>query len=220
MRALKKWRAYWQDQTLPLHRYDTEEHYRRYGAELRLLFQETAPQHVLEIGCGNGALYRHLGFENAQYYKGVDFSASMLEEFRKKHPGIELECRDGSAYEDQHTYDLIFSNGVIQYFDRDMLAQHFGHVRAMMKPESLFVCASVPWRSQRFKYMSGELGAAHRRNLLRGVGGALISPLRGNMGFWYGLRDIERVADRNGMAAEFYGSMHYSYRFHAVMRLR
>lgn len=219
MSTVAKWQAFWKDKTIPMHRQDTAEHYRCYAAELRILFDNRTPRRVLEIGCGNGALYKYLGFGQTQY-KGIDFSESMLAEFKKKYPSAKLECCDGHSYQDSNKYDLIFSNGLIQYFNSRMFDQHLAHVKAMMKPGSLFICASIPWKLQRFRYFCGELGGGHRRSPIRGVVRSLIPDYRNNMGAWYNFRSIKDKATKHGMSVKFYGSMHYLYRFHAVMKLR
>lgn len=218
MTERERWRIFWQGKTRPFHARDTDEHYRPYAAELRLLFADSNPLRILEIGCGNGALYKHLGFENMQY-KGVDFSASMLKVFKAKHPDVELECADGSTYQDEDKYDLIFSNGVIQHFDINMLHRHFSNVTSMLKPTSLFVCASIPWKARRFEYYAGKLTDMRVKFILFGFRAYLPSRFRGKMGAWYSLQDIRKFASAHRMSVAFYGSMHYLYRFHAVMRL-
>ncbi|MEQ9552811.1 MAG: methyltransferase domain-containing protein [Coleofasciculus sp. G3-WIS-01] len=218
MSTLEKWKNFWQQKTTPLHRHDTEEYYQSYAAELKILFQSIRPKTILEIGCGNGAMYEYLEFNRARY-KGLDFSFSMLDAFSKKYPTLELECCDGSSYQDTNQYDLIFSNGVLQYFDQTMLDLHFSCVKAMMHQESYFVCASIPWENQRFNFYNGEL-TSKKENLLKGYKGFIKSIFHDNMGYWYNFEDIKKVASKYKMSVAFYGSMHYMYRFHAVIKLR
>ncbi|MBN1994978.1 MAG: class I SAM-dependent methyltransferase [Anaerolineae bacterium] len=217
MSTLAKWQAYWQGQTTPLYGEGTDEYHQRYAAELKILFADIHPQRVLEIGCGNGALYPYMGLEQAQY-KGIDFSDSMLALFKKEHPQVELECADGASYQDDHKYDLIISMGVVQYFNHGMLENHFINAKSMMHSESRFICASVPWKTQRFNFYVGDLA-------LKRTGGGLLLWLRslflnrlGKMGTWYSLRDFRKLAGRYSMSVKFFGSVHYMYRFHAVMK--
>ncbi|MDJ0617904.1 MAG: methyltransferase domain-containing protein [Calothrix sp. MO_192.B10] len=219
MTTLNKWSKYWQGLKTPLHQYDTNEHYQQYAAELKILFGNHMPSTVLEIGCGNGDLYEYLNFDRAKLYKGVDFSHSMLENFREKYPNIDVECCDGSGYFDDQKYNLIFSNGVVQYFDDQMLRQHFANAKKMMNDDSYFVCASIPWKAQKFRYMNGELRVNHDINILNGYINSLKNILKNQMGIWYDLSTIKKIAATYNMSVEFYGSMHYMYRFHAVMKL-
>lgn len=220
MSTVERWQAYWVDKSLAGFRYEDEEHYQRCAAELRVLFHQHAPSSVLEIGCGNGALYQYLGFDRCRY-RGVDFSQSMLNVFQERYPRAELICADGSAYRDTQAYDLIFSNGVLQHFDRAMLQQHFASARAMLRPNGLFVCASIPWRALKFRYYTGELTGEGRSHLLRGI---ILRAIRAyaqdSMGNWYEHRDFVRLAAENGFRCTFHGCIYYPYRFHAVMTLR
>jgi len=219
--TLQKWESYWSAQTEPHHSSDSDSFYDRHALELNALFGQRKPNSVLEIGCGTGALYERLGFNHTRY-KGVDFSESMLAVFAKDHPEASLARADGSEYCDASKYNLIFSNGVIQYFDKRMLQRHFVQIRKMMAPDSVFVCASVPWKLQRGRFLTGELFPPYRRNLLRIAKACVRFLLRrpDQLGHWYGFKDMQELADDNGMVAEVFPSLCYAYRFHAAMTLR
>jgi cyclopropane fatty-acyl-phospholipid synthase-like methyltransferase len=219
MTAHRRWLQYWQTKSTPLHREESESFYRLHADELRLLFQRE-PKSVLEVGCGNGALYSHLGFGGSSYV-GVDFSESMLREFKSAHPSVTLHQADGSSYRDDRTYDLIFSNGTIQYFDHRMLDTHLQAARAMMHAESLLVCGSVPWRRNRLAFYGGALTPPYRGSRVRGLRSVAFRLLRGfdPLGYWYELAEVARFGSRHGLRASFFGSATYLYRFHAVFRL-
>ena len=220
MQHTTSWREYWQRQVAPLHRKDADDFYARHAAELRALFDGVEPRSVLEIGCGTGALYTHLRFDTTAYH-GVDFSDSMLGVFSSVHPDVSVSCADGSRYRDDRQYDLIFSNGVVQYFDRSMLARHFENVRAMMHPGSLLVCASIPWRLQRTNFLAGELTPPYKRNRVQVVRSRVAGAIgrKDPLGHWYDLSDIDELGRACGLAADFFGSVSYLYRFHAVLRV-
>jgi SAM-dependent methyltransferase len=206
-------RAYWSAQSTPNWERDTPEHYRLLAAELMLLVPRP-PRRVLEIGCGSGDLFPYFGFDPARYV-GVDFSPSMLARFRERHPELALHCADGAAYLDDGVYDLVLSNGVIQNFDDGMLDRHFANGRRMVAPDGVVICGSVPWRRHRLRFTAGaalgELRAGRWRN-------AAATAVQGpGFGRWYRCAALARAARRNGFTAEFYGSMSYMYRFHAVL---
>jgi cyclopropane fatty-acyl-phospholipid synthase-like methyltransferase len=218
MSELTKWSKYWEDLQTPLHRSNSANYYQQYAAELKILLQGSQPQRVLELGCGNGDLYQYMDFDKARLYKGVDFSAAMLENFKQRYSQVDLECSDASAYRDDLKYDLIWSNGVIQYFDYKMLANHFTNAKSMMEKDSVFVCASVPWKLHEFASMTGE-SYGQKKNVAKGVFNYIKSIFKNPMGTWYDLDSIRDLAAANSMNVEFFASMHYMYRFHAVLKL-
>jgi len=221
MRTVERWKRFWSQQTTPLHQSDSADFYRVCAEELKVLFGNHAPKRVLEIGCGNGALFDFLNFDPANY-RGVDFSPTLLAAFQSRYPQVALERAEGASYADhENQYDLIFSHGVIQYFDMPMLDTHFASARRMMHKNSLFVCASIPWRLHRSNYERGRLTRQLRPSLLRMLKSKIARGLFGDsMGHWYNLDEISDLAAKHGFSVEFYGSMVYMYRFHAVMRCK
>lgn len=211
------WSAYWEGQRAPGHTSSTEAYYRQTGAELRALFPHGSPSSVLDLGCGNGALYEPLGFDVVDRYRGVDFSRSMLEEFSTRWPGVDVVHADASAYRDYATYDLVLSNGVVQYFDDRMFAAHLVNVRSMMRAGSAYICGGIPWRDRRRDFVSGRIFAPYRGSLARLARDRLraLTGRRDGIGNWYRLADVVAVASAAGLAARFEGAFQL-YRFHAV----
>lgn len=217
MNALKHAQRMWEGRTDPGHRHATEQHYASYARELLVLFPEEVTS-VLELGCGNGALYPHLGFDHCARYRGVELSSTMLRAFKNAYPTLDLLQGEASSYRDDHTYGLIFSCELIQFFDRQMLREHLHNARRMMGCDSVLICASIPWKQLRFAFHSGCL-AMRRASMLRGMASALkrrfIDP---NVGHWYDYSDMRDLASEIGCSAEMFGCMHYPYRFHCVIR--
>lgn len=221
MRTVDEWKAWWLDKRSALWP-DDPQFYRVCARELKILFGDESPTRVLEIGCGDGTMFEMLAFDRAQY-KGVDLSPRLLSIFKSRYPSVPLECCDGSSYVDHgNKYDLIFSNGLIQYFDRAMLESHFACVRSMMHTDSLFVCGSIPWRLHRSNYDSGKLTRnTEGHSILKLAKSKLGRALVGDaMGYWYEPHEVAALAGRHGFSFEFYGSMIFLYRFHAVMRVK
>jgi trans-aconitate methyltransferase len=220
-KTLKKWDTYWSSEKTPSHRSDSASFLNQHSGELKLLYLDYNPQSVLEIGCGTGSLYIPLGFDK-MHYKGVDFSESMLSEFRSKHPQINVVHAEASTFCDNSKYDMIFANAVIQFFEPAMLDAFLANARLMMKPGSLLVCASVPWRTLRASFLRGELTPPYSQKgyaILRSYASAAIKGM-GQLDHWYNLIDFKRAADKHDMTVNFYGGISYLYRFHAVMTLR
>ena len=100
-----------------------------------------------------------------------------------------------------------------------MLDAHFSDARSMHK-DSLFVCAAIPWRLQRPYYDAGQVIGNNSAGIFASVKAELSRTFRGNsLGHWYEPREIATLADKHGFFVDFYGSMFYPYRFHAVMKL-
>lgn len=217
MSELDHWQRFWKDRNVAGHSHDEAEHYTSHGNELKVLFGARAPQAVLEIGCGDGVLFDHLGFAQAREYRGVDFSEAMLDVFRQRRPGVSLVCGSGHSYRDDRKYDLIFCSQVVQYFNPAMLDEYFGNAAAMLAEGGRVVCASVPWRPLRRRYLMGQFSSRKRS-----AAWSLMHYARhlksDSMGHWYDWQDLQRPAAAHGFVAKFYGSLYYPYRFHAVLQ--
>jgi cyclopropane fatty-acyl-phospholipid synthase-like methyltransferase len=214
-----KWESFWEGQTQPLWAEETETHYRSYAAELSLLFGDCPTDRVLEIGCGNGALYRHLGFDRAFRYLGIDISESMLKTFQNQYPNVDLLKADGADFRSDEKFDLIFSSGVAQCWDRDDLARHLDNANAMLSDEGLLVVSGIPWSRMRLAYARGDLtGGRVRRSAAQTFLAYLRELVHRRLGTWYDFPAFESLATARGFHLKFFGSLHYPYRFHVVMR--
>jgi SAM-dependent methyltransferase len=216
MKPLDSARTYWQHRTEPGWDQATSSHYRMLARELLLVLDEFRPRSVLEIGCGSGDLFPFFGFE-ADSYTGVDLSPAMLDRFRARYPGLDLRCGDGAAFREDRHYDLVLSNGVVQNFSLDMLDTHLRNARAMVGDGGCVVLGSVPWRRHYSRFTAASAWSEARRGrLLQSLGVLLRGP---GFGRWYRCNEVARVAAHHGLAARFFGSATYMYRFHAVLHV-
>jgi cyclopropane fatty-acyl-phospholipid synthase-like methyltransferase len=214
----KRWKSLWSQETRPRHAHDNDEFYRSYSKELLILIGEDTPAHVLEIGCGTGALYPYLKFDTCTKYLGVDVSAAMLEVFKARHPAVNVILSDGESYRDAEKYDLIFSNGVIQNFSRQMLDAHLAYSKEMLHPQGRVIAAMIPWGPAHFSYCSGTLLQSPDAGLLRYLKLRLALWRDGFMGRWYDHNELASLGKKHGLKVKFHGSLHYPYRIHAVFQ--
>lgn len=223
---LEYWNRFWSGKRCPLHFSASAEHYDNYADELKVLFRKGGYDRVLELACGTGVFYERLGFDAAAGYKGIDLSESMLEEFRKLHPDVVLQRTSAHDYLDENKYDLIYSNALVQYLDKRMLRSHFLNAEKMLSEGGEIIDASVPWRihSRAFgmKKLTPPYHSLNKAALKSTVAWMLhITGIKQDKnGNWYTPRQVAKMAEEFGLVAEFFGSMHYPYRFHVVLRRR
>lgn len=214
-----RFRTFWADKKSPLHGSDSAEFYQSLAIELKSLFPRELSSNVLEIGCGDGSLFQYLGFP-ADRYTGVDFSPTLLELFRSRHPELQLCCAEGSSFiESDGKYRLIFSHGVVQHFDQEMLHSHFQNARCMMSADSILVCASVLDKARRFQYEAGLHTKGTVSKIIRMAKSSVNRVLgRDVMGYWYSRDEFAKMAQAHGFEVSFTESRTFSYRFHATLR--
>lgn len=74
------------------------------------------PQHIVDLGCGagNSTAILHNRWPKANI-TGLDSSNAMLDEAQKKFPGLHWVKADIGNWKPESSYDLIFSNAVLQW---------------------------------------------------------------------------------------------------------
>jgi SAM-dependent methyltransferase len=211
------WKLFWADQNDPRHP-KMPDFLPSHGREFALMGMNPIGKRVLELGCGSGALFEIIGFDRAKAYRGVDFSEKMLATFRSTYRCVDVLCADASSYIDDSKYDLIFSNAMVQYFSRSMLARNVANAHAMLAPGGTIVIGSVPWRGARaaFHLQSYYPGSEHhliRRLAVLARSYIGIDPI----GHWHSYGEFSRIAGKHGLTATYFGCLQYPYRFHVRM---
>ena len=94
---------------------------------------------AVDLGCGNGALTEELAKKGYRAI-GVDASPEMLALARRDHPGTEFVLADALDFTLEEKADVIFSNSVIHWIDRDKQEALARNISAQMKKGGMFVC--------------------------------------------------------------------------------
>lgn len=98
-----------------------------------------APQpgeHILDVGCGDGALTEQLAATGA-IVTGVDASASMIAAARKRSLNVELRSADDLAYIDQ--FDAVFSNAALHWIPAEKQPATLACIHRALRPGGRFV---------------------------------------------------------------------------------
>jgi trans-aconitate methyltransferase len=82
-------------------------------AVVELLAAKSGEQ-ILDIGCGTGALTADIAAAGAEVV-GVDRSAEMIEEARKKFPSLRFEVCDARTLSFAGEFDAVFSNAALHW---------------------------------------------------------------------------------------------------------
>lgn len=222
MTEINKWKEFWNLQTSPLHSYNSPSWYKLFADEINLILKasEYTGGAVLETGCGNGALFPYLDI-NKENYIGIDLSDSLLEIFRKNQPGVNLISGDASSYHSEKRFSLIFSNGVVQYFNKKMLEQYIRNSTEMLEDNGILLLGNLLWKDVSNQYYSGELVTGEnikkprypRLKLLKARLWSVFNK-NGTMGHAYNPRDFFKYDGE----VTVYGSLFHPYRFSVVIK--
>jgi ubiquinone/menaquinone biosynthesis C-methylase UbiE len=217
-------KPYWQNHWAGLddagHRYNTPEWLQFYAQEL-LRYLPDKPVRALELGCGNGDLYSFLN-QHFSFYTGVDFSSAMLAKFKARWPDLCLICGNGSWLPlEEQSYEVVFSNGVYQYFDQEMIKQNLSQVYRLLSPGGIYLIGNIPDAQLRWLHYVGALRGDQNISWLRLARYlvAILTKQEGDgIGLWYSRWTISQLAVEYGFTCQTFSSSGYEYRFHAVLK--
>lgn len=109
---------------------------------------KTDPQHILDLGCGSGALCRAIEWKY-KHFTGVDFAPGMLELHpkSKKIESIYGDFNDPTLFENLKTYkyDHIFSASALQWAEN--LDEVFLAIKELNTPISLAIFTSGTFKT-------------------------------------------------------------------------
>ena len=173
--------------------------------------------HLLDIGCGNGALAARL-FPYVNNYTGVDFSAYLLEvanEYFKPDSKIKYIEDDAvhfvSTYQDTKGMDKLLIYGCISYLSRLELKVFLKHVASrFMDLRTLFI-GNIPDKNKAAEFFK-------KRNVKDYETDNKNTPI----GLWWYPDELVLIANSSGFNANvlkmpdtFYG---HSYRFDLILK--
>lgn len=213
------WKDFWANQRDPMHRSSRKEFYDLHGRELSMLLPDLAGRALLDVGCGDGALFEPLGLGACGRYVGVDLSSAMLDAFAQRHPSLDLRVGDAVDLPVEEHFDCVLSNGVVQYLSHADFVQHLKAVRSRLRANGMYLCGSVPARERWFGFAVGAAAYPRRRHWVRAFKESIrFAAGRSSLGTWYSLADVEAAAGASGFEAAVFGSACYLYRYHLVFR--
>ena len=111
----------------------------QYGEDVLKLIDAPAGSSVLDLGCGNGALTKklqELGFQ----VQGMDSSDEMLTIARQHYPDIRFVNGDATQFTLAEPVDVIFSNAVFHWIDKEKQDSLATHIANALKPGGALVC--------------------------------------------------------------------------------
>ncbi len=93
-----------------------------HGKALLNLIDTKTARTALDLGCGSGALTKQI-YDMGLTIKGMDASEHMLSFARERYPEIEFLRGDAADFKLDNKVDLVFSNAVFHWIDREKQPQ-------------------------------------------------------------------------------------------------
>lgn len=109
----------------------------QYGSAL-LDWIEGENRTVLDLGCGSGALTKEIS-RRGHEVEGIDASDELLQMARTRYPELRFTQADAVSFRMGRQYDVVFSNAVFHWIDRERQADMIGRVFDALKPKGQFI---------------------------------------------------------------------------------
>lgn len=110
----------------------------QYGNDVIDLIAAEKNSTVLDLGCGNGALSKTLQ-DKGFVVKGIDASRELLDIAKKNYPDIEFIKADAADFSLPEPVDVVFSNAVFHWIDKERQADMLKCVHNALKDNGQFV---------------------------------------------------------------------------------
>jgi len=89
----------------------------QFGKGVVELLNPQAGERILDLGCGTGDLSAEISSSGA-HVMGMDFSAKMIEQAKKKYPEINFVVGNAEEFTFQETFNAVFSNAALHWMTR------------------------------------------------------------------------------------------------------
>ena len=97
--------------------YDQQHHFvSDYGADVLQWLAPQKGEHILDVGCGTGALASQIAERGARVY-GIDASSDMIATAMISHPDLSFEVMDATKLPYKEDFDAIFSNATFHWIE-------------------------------------------------------------------------------------------------------
>src|SRR5262245_154809 len=106
------------------------------GRELIEWLSPRPGERILDLGCGTGQLSSEIAAAGSSVV-GVDLSAEMVREARRKFPDLRFEVCDARALTFVQEFDAVFSNAALHWIPQ--AEQVVGGIASALKPGGRFV---------------------------------------------------------------------------------
>ena len=136
----------------------------KYGADLVVLLDPHAGEHVLDLGCGTGHLTAKIA-ESGALVTGVDRSPEMVAAARKAYPNLKFEISDARNLRYHEEFDAVFSNATLHWIhEPERVLQG---IRRALKHGGRFVAelggkGNIQTMQRAFDQVLVDIGAATR----------------------------------------------------------
>lgn len=132
-----------------------------YGNDVMELITASKGSSVLDLGCGNGALSKTLQ-EKGYTVKGIDASRELLEIAKKNYPEIEFMHSDAANFSLQEPVDVVFSNAVLHWIDKERQPDLLQCVYQALNKEGQFIMEFGGYGNNQFIHESlAQIFAEH-----------------------------------------------------------
>lgn len=111
----------------------------QYGEGVLDLIDAAPGSHIVDLGCGNGALSEKL-IARGYRVTAIDASSDMLAQARALHPDIPFVQADATDFTLPEPADVIFSNAVFHWIDREKQPLLAAAIARNLKPGGQLVC--------------------------------------------------------------------------------